>query len=207
MNDLATAWLPAIPDVHQRLADETNPARVADQCCGVGWSTIALAKAFPHLQVDGYDNDEESITRARALAEQEGVADRVRFEVRDIADGTDLEDTYDVAFVFEAIHDLPHPVEALSNLRHITKDGGSVIVMDENVGESLTTPGDEVERFMASVSVLWCTPQGRVVPDSQVIGTVMRPHQFEEAAQKAGWSGAEVLAVEHPFFRFYRLVA
>ena len=55
-----------------RLQDATNPARVADVGCGVGWASIELAKAFPNIRVDGYDADEDSISRARRNAAEAG---------------------------------------------------------------------------------------------------------------------------------------
>jgi hypothetical protein len=36
-------------------------------------------------------------------------------------------------------------------------------------------------------------------------GTVMRPDAVERYATEAGFSGFEVLPVEHDFYRFYRL--
>ena len=72
VNELAAAWLPAIPDVLARLQDDKNPARVADVGCGVGWASIELAKAFPNVRVDGYDVDEDSISRARRNAAEAG---------------------------------------------------------------------------------------------------------------------------------------
>ena len=55
---LASTWLPALPDVHARLS--TGPARVADLCCGEGWSSIALALGYPELRVDGFDADTQT---------------------------------------------------------------------------------------------------------------------------------------------------
>src|SRR5204862_276904 len=46
LNLLGTQWLPAIADVHDRLSREP-PARVADLACGPGWSSIAMARAYP----------------------------------------------------------------------------------------------------------------------------------------------------------------
>jgi len=202
-NSLVSEWLPQIPDVLAMLQDGTQTARVADLCCGAGWSSIVLAEAFDHITVDGFDNDEESITRARSNAAERGVSDRTRFEVRDIS-ATGEGQQYDVAFVFEAIHDLDHPVEALVGCRRALKPGAALIVMDENVAERLTAPGDEVERFMANVSVLWCTPQGHG-PGSEVVGAVMRPGTMTDLAHRAGFTTVDILPIEHPFFRFYRL--
>ena len=56
LNLLGTRWLPAIPEVHRRLRREP-PARMADLACGTGWSSIAMAQAYPLMRVDGFDLD------------------------------------------------------------------------------------------------------------------------------------------------------
>lgn len=204
VNELATAWLPAIPDVFTRLQDDKNPARVADVGCGVGWASIELAKAFPNIRVDGYDADEDSISRARQNAAEAGVNDRVTFEVVDAKTGGYGDKHYDLILFFECLHDMGRPVEALAQARSAVADGGTVIVMDERCGETIQV-GDPTESFFASASVLWCLPQSRVEPDCQAPGTVMRPDTFGAIARHAGWKGFDVLPIEHPFWRFYRL--
>jgi SAM-dependent methyltransferase len=206
-NELAASWLPQIPDVAARLNDETHPARVGDFACGYGWSAIELARAFPSVRVDGFDSDEASIAAARRFAAQAGVADRVRFEVRDLAAATPgSPDHYDVVFFFECVHDFPRPVEVLAQARTAVAPMGTVIVMDERAAETFTAPGDLVERFFAAASPVWCLPQGLVGPDPQPVGTLMRPDTLRALATKAGFSSTEVLPIEHGTFRFYRLV-
>ena len=203
-NSLVPDWLPAIPDVLTRLTDTARPARIADIGCGAGWASIELAKAFPHLRVDGFDNDEESIRRARRHAADHGVSDRVDFEVVD-ASSSYGDRTYDAIFFFECLHDLAHPVEALASARRALAPGGVVVVMDERVGETPPPPGDAIETFFATASVLWCLPQSRAVPNCQATGTVMRPEMLRTLAERAGYSAVDVLPVDHPFFRFYHL--
>ena len=202
VNSLVAEWVPAVPGLHDVLS---RGARVADLGTGAGWSAIELAKAYPAVRVDGYDNDEDSITRARRNAAEHGVADRVDFEVRDItavtADGTQ----YDAVTFFECLHDFAHPVEALTAAREALAPGGSVIVMDERADEVLAAPGDEVQRFLAAASVIWCTPQGRVDEDSEVVGTMLRPDRLRQLAGKAGFGSVDVLPIDHPFWRFYQL--
>jgi SAM-dependent methyltransferase len=204
VNSLAAEWIPAIPGVEQRLRDGTRPARVADLGCGAGWAAIELAKAFPAIRVDGYDNDEASIAQARRNAAEHGVADRVDFEVHDITQPIG-KDGYDLVAFFECVHDLPHPTEALRTARHAVAPGGTVLVMDERTAEQFTAPGDEVERFFAAFSPLWCLPQGRVEPDSEAPGTLMRPSVLREFARRAGYTDVEILPIENMFWRFYRL--
>jgi 2-polyprenyl-3-methyl-5-hydroxy-6-metoxy-1,4-benzoquinol methylase len=204
VNQLVGEWIPLIPDVAALLADTDRAVRVADVGCGLGWAGIELARAYPQLRVDGYDTDEASISRARRNAVEAGVADRVRFDVIDAASGYG-EKPYDLVLFFECVHDMAHPVDALAQAKAALAEGGTVIVMDERTAETLT-PGDLVETFFATASVLWCLPQGRVEPDSEVVGTVMRPARFRSIARDAGWSDIEILPIDHPFWRFYRLV-
>jgi len=202
VNSLVAEWIPAIPGLHDVLS---RGARVADVGTGAGWSAIELAKAYPAVRVYGYDNDEDSITRARRNAAEEGVADRVDFEVRDISAVSADGPRYDVVTFFECLHDLAHPVEALAAARAALAPGGCVIVMDERADDTLTTPGDEVQRFLAAASVVWCTPQGRVDEDSDVVGTMLRTGHLRHLAEHAGFSAVDVLPIDHPFWRFYRL--
>ena len=72
INELGSAWFPSIDDVHARL-DSPPGACVADLGCGSGWSSIAIARAYPHAFVDGIDSDAASIETARANARAEGL--------------------------------------------------------------------------------------------------------------------------------------
>jgi 2-polyprenyl-3-methyl-5-hydroxy-6-metoxy-1,4-benzoquinol methylase len=202
VNSLVAEWLPALPDVEARLV---AGARVADFGTGAGWSAIELAKVYPAIRIDGYDNDEDSISRARRNAAEHGVSDRVDFEVRDIGEIAALGARYDLITFFECLHDLSHPVDALVAARQSLAPGGAVLVMDENVDETLVAPGDAVQRFFAAASVIWCTPQGRVDANSEVIGAVMRPARLQELAANAGFATVDILPIQHPFWRFYRL--
>ena len=202
VNLLASEWLPALPDVEERL--RSGSARVADFACGTGWSSIAIAKAYPDVQVDGIDLDPGSIMLARSAAAAEGVGERVDFQVRDAADPA-LADRYNLVTVFEAIHDLAKPVEALAAIRGLLADGGVALVADEKVADEFTAPGDDVERVMYGWSILHCLPVGRVDQPSAETGTAMRESTFRRYAEEAGFGDVQVVPIEHDFWRFYRL--
>jgi SAM-dependent methyltransferase len=203
VNDLAD-WFATVPELQARLA--ADGARVLDVGCGIGWSSISLAKAFPALSVDGIDSDEASIAEARRLAVEAGVAGRVRFQVVDAAElGVAGEGGYAAAFVFEALHDMARPVEALEAIRALLAGDGVVIVADEKVAETFTAPGDEVERLNFGFSWWHCLPASRAETPSVAAGTALRPATVREWADQAGFASYRVLPVDHAFWRFYQL--
>ncbi len=202
-NLLGSEWLPSVEDVHQRLLADP-PARVADVACGAGWSSIAIARAYPKVSVDGLDLDEESVVLARRNVAETEVADRVTVQARDAGD-PELAGSYQLVTVFEAVHDMSRPVEVLRSLRGLVAEDGAVIVMDERVADAFTAPGDEIERIMYTYSVLCCLPVGRAEQPSAATGTVMRADTLRRYATEAGFAEVEVLPIEHDVFRFYRL--
>jgi SAM-dependent methyltransferase len=201
IHELGSSWLPSVPDINDRLL---KGGRVADVGCGEGWSTIAMAKAYPNATFDGYDIDLPSIQAARHHALAVGVSERVRFEVVDVATletGSD----YDLVTAFECIHDLPDPVSVLNKMRQMSKDDGHVLVMDEAVGERFGERTDEVERLMYGFSLFVCLPDGMSHESSVATGTVMRLDTLKDYAFQAGFSDVNVLPIENDLWRFYEL--
>ncbi len=198
---VGTEWFPSVPELHSALQ---SGGRVADIACGEGWSTIAIAKAYPDATVDGFDIDEPSIAQARHNAETAGVADRVQFHHGDAA-SIGSGDPYDVVVGFEFVHDLPSPVEVLSTMRSIVKPDGLVVVMDEKVGETFTGEIDDIERLMYGFSIFVCLPDSMSHSGSVATGTVIRPSTMDSYAKQAGYTGAEILPIENALWRFYRL--
>jgi len=146
VNELAAKWMPAMPDVDERLRDGLRPARVADVGCGVGWAAIELARAFPAIRVEGIEVDARSIAEARRNAEAAGVADRVDFRVADASGSLDGA-LFDLILFLESLHDMAHPVEALANARRaLAADGGATDCagsVEAAGGRVKVVPGDE----------------------------------------------------------------
>ncbi|HEX2072176.1 MAG TPA: methyltransferase domain-containing protein [Geodermatophilus sp.] len=201
LGPLATEDLPTLPEVDAALR---AGGRVADIGCGMGWSSIGIARGYPEARVDGYDVDEPSVEQARRNAQEAGVADRVRFRTADAA-AVDEPGGYDLVTAFECVHDLADPVGVLTAMRRMVRPGGTVLVVDERVAETFTAPGDDVERLMYGYSLTCCLPDGRSARPSAGTGTVMRPATLERYAREAGFTGVEVLPISNDFFRFYRL--
>jgi SAM-dependent methyltransferase len=203
LNLLGTQWLPAVADVDQRLRREPA-ARVADLACGPGWSSIAIAQAYPLVQVDGFDLDPDVIAAARGNAEQAGVSDRVTFAVTD-ASGPGLSGRFDLVTIFEALHDMSHPVDALRGARGLLTPAGSVLVIDELVADEFTAPASDLERYHYGWSVVACLPAAMGDPGTAATGAMLRRATLDRYAREAGFGSVQVLPLDDQTWRLYRL--
>ena len=217
------AWVDALPD---RAAVLDAGGAVLDAGCGIGWSTIALANAFPNARIVGLDLDEASIDEARVNALDAGVADRVEFVLGNAgdtaavrraalaagaveADGVGETDAaasgFDLVTVFEALHDMGRPVDALAEFRGLLRPGGALLVADERVADEFHPDAEPVERMLYAMSVLHCLPATTAEFDAVANGTVLRVPTVRRWAAEAGFGRVDVLDIENPFWRFYRI--
>jgi 2-polyprenyl-3-methyl-5-hydroxy-6-metoxy-1,4-benzoquinol methylase len=204
VNHLTQNWLPGLPDVHAKLT-AGDPIRIAEIGCGEGLAAITIAKAYPNVEVDGYDLDEASIDVARRDAAAAGVGDRVRFELRDAADPAIAGD-YDLVMAIEMLHDVPDPVGILRTMKKLAGLNGAVLVVDERTEDAFAVPASEMERFFYTFSTLHCLAVS-MQDGGAGTGTVIRADTVRDYAQEAGFAKVDVLDVEHPQFRLYRLGA
>jgi SAM-dependent methyltransferase len=201
---LLAGWLASTPAVDARLR-ASPPAHVLDVGCGAGWSSIAIATAYPLVQVDGVDADERSIGAARGHADEAGVADRVRFAVGDGAD-PGLDGPFDLVTLFETVHDMTHPVAVLDACRRSLAPGGTCLVIDERVADRFAAPAGRIDRINYGWSVVDCLPAAMDAEGTAATGAVMRAATLASYAREAGFAGVEILPIDDPGWRFYRLV-
>jgi ubiquinone/menaquinone biosynthesis C-methylase UbiE len=200
-------WMPAMPDIERRL--KQRGGLVADIGCGTGWSSIALAQGFPNIVVDAIDIDPTSIEEARRNANRAGISKRVTFYLSPIEEFRvkyGAEKKFDLVTAFECIHDMPYPVKALKEMHEMVASDGVVLVADELVSETIEeNKGGILGQLFYNFSVLHCLPQAMVYPDSAATGAVMSTSKMESFAKKAGFSRVDVLSIDNPLWRFYRL--
>src|SRR5262245_5263973 len=107
MAHLVPEWIPALDGVEAKL--RAGP-RGADVACGHGITTLLMANAYPRSTFVGIDFHAPSIERARRLATEQGLGERVTFEV---ATAKTFSGTgYDVVSIFDSLHDMGDPVGA-----------------------------------------------------------------------------------------------
>lgn len=150
---LIDEWLPQVEGALQKL---TAGARVADVGCGHGSSTILMAKAYPNSTFVGYDFHPESIERARKAAADEGVADRVAFEV---ARAEQLPaGNFDLIGYFDCLHDMSDPQGAVTAAKRALAPGGIVFLVEPYAADTLADNLNPVGRIYYGASTVVCTP-------------------------------------------------
>jgi SAM-dependent methyltransferase len=149
---LVGSWLPALDGVEGKLR---GGARVADVGCGLGASTILMAKAYPKSEFIGFDYHAESIEAARGRAEDAGVTDRVRFEV---APASGFSGTYDLVCMFDCLHDMGDPVGAARHVLGALEKDGTWLIVEPFANDNVEDNFNPVGRVYYGASTLVCTP-------------------------------------------------
>ena len=201
-NLLVPVWLPAMPEVQAKLE---RGALVADVGCGQGKALVKLAQTFPQSRYVGYDNFAPSIEQAKANAEAAGVADRVRFEHRDVSAG--LPEQYDVITTFDVVHDAVNPRGLLQSIRNGLRPGGRYVCLEINSSDKLEENIGLLGALFYSCSVLYCMTTS-LAHHGEGLGTVGIPEsKMRELSAEAGFSNVRRVPMENPFNILYEITA
>ena len=149
---LVEQWLPALDGVVEKLK---AGAKVADIGCGHGSSTVLMAKAFPKSTFFGFDFHAPSIETARKRAKEAGVAN-VSFEVA--AAKSFPGSGYDLATIFDALHDMGDPVGAARHVKAALKPDGTWMVVEPLAGDKLEDNLHTLGQIFYGASTCICTP-------------------------------------------------
>jgi 2-polyprenyl-3-methyl-5-hydroxy-6-metoxy-1,4-benzoquinol methylase len=193
-------WLPLLPELQTRLE---QGIRWADVGCGSGRAVIRLAEAFPASTIVGYDAFPAQIERARAAAEEAGVADRVRFEVADGSAG--LPETYDVISTFDVVHDAVDPAGLVAGIRRSLADDGTYLWLEINCADDPADNTGPIATVMYGFSMLYCMTTS-LAHGGAGLGTCgCPPAVVHDIGSASGFGSVRELPIGDPFNRLYAL--
>jgi 2-polyprenyl-3-methyl-5-hydroxy-6-metoxy-1,4-benzoquinol methylase len=178
--NLVSTWIPALQGVDAKLQ---SGGRVADVGCGLGASTILMAKSYPKSEFVGFDYHDKSIETARQRAKEAGVSDRIRFEVAKAKDYPG--DSYDFVTFFDCLHDMGDPAGASAHVRSSLKKDGTWMIVEPNAGDKLEDNLNPIGRAFYSASTLLCTPASL----SQEVGLALGAQAGEKRLREVVTSG------------------
>ncbi|MDH6114091.1 2-polyprenyl-3-methyl-5-hydroxy-6-metoxy-1,4-benzoquinol methylase [Kitasatospora sp. MAP12-15] len=194
---LVPEWIPAMNGTEGKLR---KGAEVADIGCGYGWSTLLMAEAYPASTFHGFDFHQPSVEAARRNAEQQGMADRVSFEVASAQDFPG--EGYDLITFFDCLHDMGDPGSALEHAREALAADGSCMIVEPNVSADVRENANPIGRAVVSASVAVCLPSALAQHGPQAMGNHAGEGAMRRIADEAGlhhWK----LAAESPVNRVY----
>jgi SAM-dependent methyltransferase len=181
--NLTSEWIPALDGVQEKLK---RGAKVADIGCGLGSSTILMAKAFPKSEFFGFDYHDKSIELARQEAKREGLDERLHFEVASAKDypGKD----YDFVAVFDCLHDMGDPVGAATYVRSTMKRDGTWMIVEPFAEDATEANHNPVGRVFYSASTLLCVPASISQEVGLALGAQAGEKRIGEVVRSGGFT-------------------
>ena len=193
VNNIVQSWIPAMDGMEAKLR---SGAKVADVGCGVGFSTLLMAQAYPESHFTGYDFHEPSIEDARRHAQEHGLSDRVRFEVaaaKDIA-----EKDFDFITMYDCLHDMGDPKGCAAHMRRILTPGGSWMIVEPIAGDRPEDNLNPVGRLYYNASTMICVPTSLDQEVGEGLGAQAGEARLAAVIATGGFQSVERVA-EGPF--------
>jgi SAM-dependent methyltransferase len=191
--NLVSNWLPALDGVVEKLE---AGARVADVGCGLGASTMLMARAFPRSELIGFDFHPPSIERARELAAAAGLADRVQFAV---AAAKEFPGTgYDLVTFFDCLHDMGDPVGAAAHVHRALDRDGTWMLVEPFAHDRIEDNLNPVGRVFYGASTFICTPASLAQEVGLALGAQAGEMRLREVLERGGFTRVR-RATETPF--------
>jgi SAM-dependent methyltransferase len=181
--NLISGWIPSLEGVQERLK---LGAKVADVGCGLGSSTILMAKEYPNSTFYGFDYHAGSIELAREAAQKAGVADRIQFEVAPAKSfpGQD----YDFVAFFDCLHDMGDPAGAAAHVRQTLHPEGAWMIVEPFAGDTPEANHHPIGRIFYSASTMLCVPASLSQEVGAALGAQAGEAKMREVVTSAGFS-------------------
>jgi len=193
VNNVVQSWLPALDGVVEKL---NAGAKVADVGCGVGFSTLLMAKAFPASEFVGFDFHEPSVAEARRHAEAHGLSERVRFEAANAKEIA--ESGFDLVTFFDCLHDMGDPRGASAHMRKILKKDGTWMVVELLSADNLQDNMNPVSRLYYNASTMICVPTSLDQEVGEALGAQAGEARLTQVIRDGGFTRVHK-AAQGPF--------
>ena len=181
--NLLSAWIPALDGVQEKLKEG---ACVADVGCGLGASTILMAKAFPKSEFFGFDYHDKSIEKAKERAKNSAVSGNIHFDVAMAKNFPAKE--YDFVTFFDCLHDMGDPAGASSHVRSTMKKDGTWMIVEPFAGDKLEDNLNPIGRAFYGASTLLCTPASLSQEVGAALGAQAGEKKLKEVVTAGGFT-------------------
>ena len=183
-----------------------DAANVLDMGCGTGIAARAIAKRPGFTgKIVGIDLSPDFIARAIALAADEGVGDRIRFETGNTGSLALADASFDAIVAHTLLSHVDEPVALLAEARRLLQPGGTIAVFDVDWaslthdtaagGVAAILDNKPVGAFFAQPRAMRQLPQWAKKAGLAIVAT--RSHVVTEIGYGDYWiSGAQGLSIQ-----------
>jgi SAM-dependent methyltransferase len=199
--NLVPSWIPALDGVEAKLK---AGAKVADVGCGHGASTIVMAQAYPKSKFFAFDYHKPSIERAKNLALESGVGDRITFAQANAKDFP--AQGYDLVAFFDCLHDMGDPVGAGKHVKETLAKDGAWMIVEPFACDDLKDNLNPVGRVYYHASTFICTPASLSQEVALGLGAQAGERRLRQVATEAGFKRFR-RATETPFNMIFEVRA
>src|SRR6185295_17647366 len=170
--------------------------KVADIGCGVGFSTLLMAEAYPNSTFVGFDFHAPSIAEAKGHVKSHKSLGNVRFEA---APAKSIhERDFDLVTMFDCLHDMGDPRGCAAHMHSLLKADGTWMIVEpisHNRAEENLNP---VGRLYYNASTMICVPTSLDQEVGEGLGAQAGEPKVTEVVASGGFTRIR-RATEGPF--------
>ncbi len=163
-----------------------NKGRAIDVGTGPGIFPIFMTKAIPGVRFKGIDLSPVMVDLAKRNARDEGIADRIEFEVGSAYSLPAEDRSLDLVLCINTLHHLESPVEFFNEVARSLKEGGAFVIVDFHRDASFV--------FIEFLNLLWKAFFGRhpkakkgFIESVQSSYTIEECREFLERSRLKNW--------------------
>lgn len=182
-SSLVSQWLPALTGVDAQLK---AGAKVADVGCGHGHSTLLMANAYPQSRFWGFDYHAGSIQEAQNLARQQGLTDRVTFEVASAKGYPQA--GFDLICFFDCLHDMGDPAGAVKYAAQALAPGGTIMLVEPFASDRVEENHNVVGRMYYAASTTICCAHSLSEDVGAALGAQAGEERLAQIFREAGFT-------------------
>jgi len=193
VNSIVQSWIPALDGVEAKLK---KGIKVADIGCGVGFSTLLMAEAYPASTFIGFDFHEPSIEEANQHLKAHNMPKNVHFVASTAKEIPERD--FDFVTMFDCLHDMGDPRGCSSHVHSILRKDGTWMIVEPIARDRPAENLNPVGRLYYNASTMICVPTSLDQEVGEGLGAQAGEAKLKDVVSSGGFSKIR-RATESPF--------
>ena len=168
---------------------------VLEPGCGRGRHVMKVAQRYPNSKFTSFDIDSEALELNKVDAEKLGITN-IDFVWGDFCNmKPEWANKFDYVMIFDCMHDLPHPAEAMKGLKGVLKDNGIVTMLDiDTSSDMVNQTKNPISAVLYNISLHHCMSVS-LSSGGVGLGACWGVELAQKMLGEAGWEEGEVRVI------------